>query len=331
MPGNFTAREVATRARQWGFYVDEGRGGPGHVGLVWKGRLIATMRHPLRPAKGFTSPVTIKKLATTVGVHDIDTFMAGPIKAKPSPLEEPEPAPPQRKEQPAMAPKSAGYVPPSTRPRLQQEIRGLTRIVEQVLCVADKPMTAVELYPEVVKHVPYATVDNVHQVLQNAAYVNRIRKEGRQPNKNSKPTSIWRVESGRGSRQVGTGATFQIEPPQFFPADEIEDLPNWRPREYTPRGKAKKRAPVKRSRKPIRTVTGKVLTDADIQRLADEAERGYDVKPEPEPTVVSSNGTSPPVFEAVARRFDDPDVLIIRDDQGGWWEARRVPGLLPGS
>ena len=28
---------------------------------------------------------------------------------------------------------------------------------------------------------------------------------------------------------------------------------------------------------PIRTKTGKVLTDADIEALADEAERGYDI------------------------------------------------------
>lgn len=30
--------------------------------------------------------------------------------------------------------------------------------------------------------------------------------------------------------------------------------------------------------KPLRTKTGRVLTDADIQALADEAERGYDVE-----------------------------------------------------
>jgi len=33
------------------------------------------------------------------------------------------------------------------------------------------------------------------------------------------------------------------------------------------------------SDKPFITKTGKVLTDADIQALADEAERGYDIDP----------------------------------------------------
>lgn len=31
-------------------------------------------------------------------------------------------------------------------------------------------------------------------------------------------------------------------------------------------------------KKPLRTKSGKVLTDADINRLADEAEQGYDVE-----------------------------------------------------
>lgn len=36
-------------------------------------------------------------------------------------------------------------------------------------------------------------------------------------------------------------------------------------------------ARVAKATEPIRTKTGKVLTDADIQALADEAERGYDI------------------------------------------------------
>lgn len=319
MPGNYTAREVATVARKWGFYIDEARGGPGHVALMWKGNIVATMRHPLRPARGFTSPIMLKKLASKVGVDSIDAFMAGPAKAKPSPLEVEEP-PPVRKEQ-QMAPETAaGYNPPSTRKRLVQQARkgSLTRTIEQVLCVMDREATAEEVYVEAVKHIPYITVPNVTNCLENAAYTTRIRSEGKQvSNRGQVDTSIVRTQY---SNSAGGPAKFAISPRQWFPPNEIEDLPDWRPRAYKPR---------KAKRKPTVSAAQRAKIVENRERRAEEKAKETVAPPVVE-SPPSANGQTPPVFEAMFRRFDDPEVVIIRDDQGDWWEARRVPGFAVG-
>jgi|GEM_PF-4583668 len=71
----------------------------------------------------------------------------------------------------------------------------------------------------------------------------------------------------------------------------------------------------------LRTKSGRVLTEQEIDRLADEAERGYDAPPTP-----ATDGPLRERIQAVlARQVKPPHILT--DEAGRVWLAGRDAGL----
>ena len=70
---------------------------------------------------------------------------------------------------------------------------------------------------------------------------------------------------------------------------------------------------------PYKTKTGKVLTDADIEAMADEAERGYDVE------ALKTRRRGRPMLGTVRRATSSTSTR-----SACWRERQRAPGALAG-
>lgn len=210
-----------------------------------------------------------------------------------------------------------GYIPPrllEAQAVSKFREKSLSRLVEQVICYLDKPVTVDEVFVEAVKYVPYATRKNIAGAVENMATPDRhangshVERVGQVPN----------PEYGKRPRAPRMVSTFVVEPPMAIDESEIVRLPDWRPTEYVPRGKKKP------GRKTTLADQQRQAKDRERKRLEreakkEEADSRFNVLDAP---AVVGNGQYP-LFRALYRDFTDPELVIIRDEQGNLWEARR--------
>lgn len=306
----YTNEATKTAAAKWGIFYDTH-----HNAWLKDDDIIVYVGSNNRAPQYPVGPYVQERLCHAVGVHDFKMFLLGPST---SPQLRTSSSTPKEAVMPDVRPTPEGYVPMVNRPKFPKpERENLARLLEQLVIRADKPVTAHEVFEEAVRYAPYVDLAHVKNGLQNLVI-------GKNIPGGAEKAAIHTVgytenpEYGKVYRAPMTTRTYAAKLPYRVDEEDIIHLPDWRPRPFKARSKG-------------RTNKQRPMTLADQQRKAAERKAkaaAREARKAAEPQIpineyLHPNGT----FQAVARNFENPDVLYLRDDQGNLWEARRSSGL----
>jgi len=323
---NYTAREMWKIAQRWGFEMESGKGG--HARILHDGNLVTVLRQPGRPSTAGVPYDVIKALAAAVN-QTPEAFLDGPVKQK-------QPAPPK--------PEGNSTMPAKKETRHHKPVKApgtLAGLIElEMVHNGSHPRTAAGVYNAIIQYVTgdTPTERTVDKTLRN------LRDDG----------LVEIAGGGRGMKHAVATFRWVGDPPG-------PDTPQPGPITFTARSVTRPGAATKAMARSAQAYvllagglnTAEVATrlDMSISGVRTAARRHADTaglawpphasstveEPEPEETEPIRLSLQPavpawvpprptpdrPLFEAVGRDYDDPEVLILRDVDGGLWQARR--------